>query len=37
VVGARGKDPAGKSFANYYEFTACGGALILTSIAVNPQ
>jgi hypothetical protein len=37
VVGARGTDPSGKNFANYYEFTSCEGNLILTSIALNPQ
>ena len=36
-IGARGLDPKGKAFANYYEFTPCAGHLILTSIGVNPQ
>jgi hypothetical protein len=36
-VGARGKNSKGEAFANYYEFTPCGGKLILTSIALNPQ
>ena len=37
AVGARGSNPKGEAFANYYEFTACGGHLILTGIGVNPQ
>jgi hypothetical protein len=36
-VGARGADPTGAAFANYYAFTPCGGRLVLTSIGVNPQ
>jgi hypothetical protein len=36
-VGARGTDPSGAAFANYYAFTPCGGRLVLTSIGVNPQ
>jgi hypothetical protein len=37
AVGARGKNSKGEAFANYYEFTPCGGSLILTSIGLNPQ
>jgi hypothetical protein len=37
AVGARGKNSKDAAFANYYEFTPCGGKLILTSIAENPQ
>jgi hypothetical protein len=37
AIGARGTNPRGEAFANYYEFTPCGGALILTSIGLNPQ
>jgi hypothetical protein len=37
AVGARGKNSKGEAFANYYEFTPCGGRLILTSIGLNPQ
>lgn len=37
ALGARGANSKGEQFANYYEFTACGGKLILTSIALNPQ
>ena len=37
AVGARGANSKGEQFANYYEFTPCGGKLILTSIGLNPQ
>jgi hypothetical protein len=37
AVGARGRNSKGEAFANYYEFTPCGGSLILTSIGLNPQ
>lgn len=37
AVGARGKNSKGEAFANYYEFTPCGGKLLLTNIALNPQ
>jgi hypothetical protein len=37
AVGARGKNSKGEAFANYYEFTPCGGKLILTGIGLNPQ
>ncbi|MGE0639349.1 MAG: hypothetical protein AB7G12_06085 [Thermoanaerobaculia bacterium] len=37
AIGARGTNTKGEAFANYYEFTPCGGALVLTSIALNPQ
>ena len=37
AVGARGTNAKGEAFANYYEFTPCGGKLVLTSIALNPQ
>ena len=37
AVGARGKNSKGEAFANYYEFTPCGGKLLLTNIAINPQ
>ncbi len=36
-VGARGTNSKGEAFANYYEFTPCGDALVLTSIGLNPQ
>jgi len=36
-VGARGKDPAGKAFFNFYEFSPCGEKLVLVSIGENPQ
>jgi len=36
-IGARGTNSKGEAFANYYEFTPCGGKLILTSIGLNPQ
>jgi hypothetical protein len=36
-IGARGTDPSGAAFANYYGFTPCGGKLVLDSIGVNPQ
>lgn len=37
AVGARGVNSKGAAFANYYEFTPCGGKLLLTSIGLNPQ
>jgi hypothetical protein len=37
AIGARGTNSKGEAFANYYEFTPCGGKLILTSIGLNPQ
>lgn len=37
ALGARGTNSKGEAFANYYEFTPCGGKLILTSIGLNPQ
>ena len=37
AVGAKGANSKGEQFANYYEFTACGGKLLLTSIGLNPQ
>ncbi len=37
AVGARGVNSKGEAFANYYEFTPCGGKLLLTSIGLNPQ
>jgi hypothetical protein len=36
-VGGRGTNSKGEAFFNYYEFTPCGGKLILTSIGLNPQ
>ena len=36
-VGARGKDPAGKAFYNFYEFSPCGEKLVLVGIGENPQ
>jgi hypothetical protein len=36
-VGARGTNGRGEAFANDYEFTPCGGVLLLTSIGLNPQ
>jgi hypothetical protein len=37
AIGARGKNSKGEEFANYYEFTPCGGKMLLTSIGLNPQ
>ena len=37
AVGARGVNTKGEAFANYYEFTPCGGKFLLTSIGLNPQ
>lgn len=37
AIGARGKNSKGEAFANYYEFTPCGGKFLLTSIGLNPQ
>jgi len=37
AVGARGANSKGENFANYYEFTPCGGKFQLTSIGLNPQ
>lgn len=36
-IGARGENSKGDAFANYYEFTPCGGKFLLTSIGINPQ
>ncbi len=36
-VGARGKDPKGAAFFNFYEFAPCGEKLVLVSIGENPQ
>jgi hypothetical protein len=34
---SEGVNPKGKKFANYYYFSPCGTALVLTKIAENPQ
>lgn len=36
-VGARGKDPKGAAFFNFYEFAPCGEKLVLVAIGENPQ
>jgi hypothetical protein len=36
-VGARGKDPKGAAFFNFYEFAPCGDKLVLVGIGENPQ
>jgi hypothetical protein len=36
-VGARGKDPKGAAFYNFYEFAPCGDKLVLVGIGENPQ
>ena len=36
-VGARGKDPKGAAFFNFYEFSPCGDGLALVGIGENPQ
>jgi hypothetical protein len=37
AVGARGVSSQGEAFVNHYEFTPCGGKLLLTGIGLNPQ
>ena len=36
-VGARGKNPKGAAFFNFYEFSPCGDKLVLVGIGENPQ
>ncbi len=36
-IGARGRNPAGKPFVDYYTFEPCGDALVLVDIGENPQ
>ena len=36
-VGARGKNPKGSAFFNFYEFSPCGDKLVLVGIGENPQ
>jgi hypothetical protein len=36
-VGARGKNPKGAAFFNFYEFSPCGEKLVLVGIGENPQ
>lgn len=36
-VGAKGKDPKGAAFFNFYQFTPCGEKLVLVAIGENPQ
>jgi hypothetical protein len=36
-VGARGKNPKGAAFFNFYEFSPCGEKLVLVGVGENPQ